>query len=76
MIMATTTTTPTKSKPSEYLTRRETADYIHVETCTLAAWAFRKKGPKFYRIGGAVRYKLSDVQDFINKGMVATSDQK
>jgi hypothetical protein len=31
---------------------------------TLEAWRWRRKGPKFLRIGGRIRYRLEDVEQF------------
>jgi predicted site-specific integrase-resolvase len=31
---------------------------------TLEAWRWRGKGPKFLRIGGRIRYRLEDIEQF------------
>ncbi len=33
---------------------------------TLRDWRKRGKGPRFTRVGGLIRYKLSDVEAFVN----------
>lgn len=42
-------------------TRRQVADYTQTSYPTLARWAGEGKGPKFVRLGGAVRYRRADV---------------
>lgn len=44
-----------------WLTRQEVADRAQVSPKTLAQWATQKKGPRYARFGGHVRYRLSDV---------------
>lgn len=43
-----------------WLTRAELADRLKVAEKTLAQWGSRK-GPRFAKIGGSVRYRMSDV---------------
>lgn len=41
---------------------------------TLEGWRYRQKGPNFVRIGGRVRYRLSDLEDFERSGSVLTGE--
>jgi hypothetical protein len=41
---------------------------------TLRAWRHRNKGPKFHRFGRAVRYLISDLEDFVSRSIVMTND--
>ncbi|MCX7307216.1 MAG: hypothetical protein NTZ72_04390 [Afipia sp.] len=62
--------------PSQYLKPREAAAYISSSTSTLAKRRLYGGGPKFTRIGKAVRYKKSDLDEFMALNTVrSTSDQ-
>lgn len=51
---------------NELLTREETAALLGIKPDTLAIWASTKRYALPYaKIGRSVRYKLSDVQKFI-----------
>lgn len=54
-----------------YLTRRQVAEMFGIAEKTLAQWASRKTGPKFYKLGGHARYKLSDCQSWADAQEVA-----
>ncbi|WP_204806463.1 helix-turn-helix transcriptional regulator [Mycobacterium riyadhense] len=45
-----------------WLTRPEVGERLKVSVKTLAQWATKGKGPRYARIGGFVRYRLSDVE--------------
>jgi excisionase family DNA binding protein len=45
--------------------RGEVAEFLAVPPKTLAAWASRGEGPKFYRIGRHARYRLEDVEAWL-----------
>lgn len=44
-----------------WVTRSEVGNRIKVAPKTLAQWATQGKGPRFAKLGGAVRYRLDDV---------------
>ncbi|WP_041181050.1 helix-turn-helix transcriptional regulator [Mycobacterium canetti] len=44
-----------------WLTRPEVGERLKVSVKTLAQWATKGKGPRYARIGGFVRYRLSDI---------------
>lgn len=44
-----------------WLSREEVAGRVKVPVKTLAEWASRGKGPRFYKIGRYARYKMSDL---------------
>ena len=54
----------------KYLTEKQVATMLQVKPNTLQLWRLRSKGPRYYKIGWSVRYLLSDVQEFINRGAV------
>jgi excisionase family DNA binding protein len=45
----------------ELATRPQVADYTQTSVPTLARWAAEGRGPKFVKLGGAVRYRKADV---------------
>ncbi|MFT4470531.1 helix-turn-helix domain-containing protein [Arthrobacter sulfonylureivorans] len=52
-------TTPAQAK---FMTRAEAADYIHRSPGTLANWAYRRRGPAFYRLeDGQTLYAVTDL---------------
>jgi len=54
-----------------FLTSAETAKYLNVKTSLLDYWRWQKKGPSFAKVGNRVRYKLEDVQAFVQEGLAS-----
>jgi excisionase family DNA binding protein len=46
-------------------TRQQVAEYTQTSIPTLARWAGEGRGPKFLKLGGAVRYRRADVESWI-----------
>ena len=53
------------SKPS-YMTTREVAAFLGLSAGTLCVWRCQGKGPSYYKVGNAVRYKIDDVEAWKN----------
>jgi len=51
--------------PDTYLTPREAAEYLRTSTSTFAKRRLYNDEPKFSRIGRAIRYRKSDLDDFM-----------
>lgn len=47
------------------LTRAEAATYLGVPFHTLEQWASRHCGPAYYKIGGRVRYRVADLDAWL-----------
>jgi hypothetical protein len=47
------------------LNERQAAHLLNVKVPTLRRWRWAGKGPHFLKIGGAVRYELSELAGFI-----------
>jgi excisionase family DNA binding protein len=47
------------------LTRREAAQYLALPEKTLAAWAYKGTGPRFFKVGRWSRYRLEDVNEWL-----------
>ena len=57
------------------ITEKEAAIILCVAVATLRRWRWACKGPQFRKIGGAVRYALSDLQAFVEEAArYSTSD--
>ena len=56
-----------KSESQTLLTRKEAAEFLGCSAMTLAIWKCTKRYPLPYvKIGKNVRYRLSDLKDFIS----------
>lgn len=56
-----TATKPTVTAISAALTETQLAERWAISRKTLQAWRLRGDGPRFMRIGTAIRYMLSDI---------------
>lgn len=58
------------------LTPEQAAALLNLKVKTLARWRWAGCGPRFIKIGGAVRYAENDLQAFIKAGVrLSTSDK-
>jgi hypothetical protein len=55
-----------KRRAAEFLTTLDAGKYLGRSIRTLATWRQNGYGPAFHRIGGAVRYSLEDLDEFLN----------
>lgn len=51
----------------EMATRPELAGFASISVATLARWAVEGKGPRVTKLGGAVRYRKSDVLAWLDQ---------
>ena len=58
-----------------YLTPREAAEYLRTSTSTLAKRRLYNDEPKFCRIGRAIRYRKSDLDDFMVRTRVKSTSE-
>ena len=62
------------------LNTREAADYLRdlgspgAVVCTLANWRHLGRGPRYYRVGRSIVYRVSDLDLFASGTPVETSD--
>jgi len=54
---------------SRYLDTKRAAEYLGLKYGALSGWRFQGKGPKYIKMGGAVRYKVEDLDDFAAKNI-------
>jgi predicted DNA-binding transcriptional regulator AlpA len=52
------------------LTREEAAAFLRKPVGTLAAWAYKREGPPFYRLGRGVVYRRADIERWIERQRV------
>jgi excisionase family DNA binding protein len=52
---------------TDYLTAQEAADYLRSSPSTLAKRRLDRSGPVFYRIGTSIRYRRSDLDDWMRQ---------
>jgi len=64
-VHAATPNPPSPPKP-EMLNEHQVADYLNMSVASVRRWRLFRKGPKFVKIGRAVRYKHSDVEVWLN----------
>jgi predicted DNA-binding transcriptional regulator AlpA len=57
------------------LTEREVSDLLGLSVATLRAWRHRGQGPRFLRLGRAVRYLPADLEDFVRASAVDASPE-
>jgi len=53
--------------PDRLLTVEQLADYLGVPVATIYAWRHRREGPPGFRVGKYVRYRMSDVEQWIER---------
>jgi len=56
---------PITTKPTSRLLKEgEAAKILSLEVATLRRWRWSGRGPRFLKLGGAVRYELADIEAF------------
>jgi excisionase family DNA binding protein len=54
------------------LTVEHLAEYLGVPVATLYAWRYRRQGPPGFRVGRHVRFRRSDIDDWIEDRIAQT----
>ena len=55
----------------EFLTLRQTAQHLNVPEATLRWWRHRSEGPKGFRAGRRVLFRVSDVNRWVEERIAA-----
>jgi excisionase family DNA binding protein len=59
----------------DLLTTQEAADFLGVSARTLEGFRMRGGGPRFFKIGGSVRYRIARLEEFLRQHeRTSTSD--
>lgn len=54
------------------VTSKQAADYLQVEEHTLAVWRCEgRNGIPYIKVGGRVRYRTSDLREFVERNLQA-----
>ena len=53
---------------TKLISTKEAAEILGLPEGTLKGWRSREIGPKWIKLGGSVRYDVSDLLDFIKSG--------
>jgi excisionase family DNA binding protein len=58
------------SQDAELLTTEDVARLLKIQPATLVDWRHDQRGPRYYRMGRKVRYKLADVRQWQEQSLV------
>ena len=65
------------TEPQSLMTERQASAYLAVAVKTLQGWRWRGEGPRFLKLGRAVRYRRAELEAFIEDGLrISTSDRR
>ena len=67
---------PTSVQFGEHLTRKQAALFLNVTESALVRWQRERRGPKVIKYGRIVRYRLKDLQDFLDSVTIHTVNDK
>lgn len=62
--------TVVRSQMKSYLTEREVAQMGVASVRTLQAWRLLRRGPRYIKVGRAVRYRTADVEAWLAERIV------
>jgi len=68
-------TAPTTHAEKKLLTTPEAANLLGLKPETLEIWRWAGRGPNFYKLGRAVRYKQADLDAFIDAGYRLSTEE-
>ena len=57
------------------MTTIEAADYLTLGKTTLERWRLTGQGPRFAKMGAAVRYRQEDLDAFVFENLVKTTEE-
>lgn len=52
------------------ISTRDAADYVGLSEQTLANWRYLNRGPRWFKVGGRVKYDVADLDAWIEAGAV------
>ena len=61
---------------AELINEEHASTILKVSTRTLQAWRVQGYGPKFRKLGRAVRYRLEDLETFVNENVHQSTSEK
>ena len=63
-------------KTTEFLNTREAASLLSLKKNTLEIWRVQGRGPAFVRLGRAIRYRIGDLENFVQKQTVQSTSER
>lgn len=60
---------------SPLLNESKAADYLGISPKTLSGWRWSGKGPSYRKLESAVRYAITDLDEFLANGKVGRHGQ-
>ena len=60
---------------SNLLKTSEAAVYLTVQPTTLEQWRWTGRGPRFVKIGRSCRYRISDLEDFLEARVFSSTTE-
>ena len=60
----------------QLLTVQVLAEYLGVPVATIYAWRYRRQGPPGFRVGRHLRFRLDDVEEWIDEQMKSTLSER
>lgn len=61
---------------NELMTETQVAEMLGVSDRCLQAWRYRRRGPRYVRAVGCVRYRARDVEQWLDDRVVETQDDQ
>ena len=61
---------------AELINEEQASAILNVSPRTLQDWRVRGCGPKFRKLGRAVRYRLEDLETFVNENVHQSTSEK
>ncbi len=58
----------------DMLTETQVSEIFGIARATLRCWRYAKRGPRYYKAGATVRYKIEDVDAYLIGRPVETVD--
>ena len=56
-------------------TEEEAAEVLNVTRSALRRWRLERRGPRYVKMGRLVRYRMDDLQTFVEKNTRKTNEQ-
>jgi len=60
---------------SDLVTTSEAAGYLGLKRNTLEIWRVKGNGPRFLKLNGAVRYRLEDLERFLEDSVKKSTSE-
>jgi predicted DNA-binding transcriptional regulator AlpA len=60
------TVNPAPASPPTMMNKIQVAEYLNMSVSTVRQWRWIRKGPKFLKIGRAIRYRRTDAETWLN----------